>query len=217
MSTVVQECFYSQIEESSKVTFEFQVVYGGRLDVDARILKVGECSESTYLLVNLGTPWLVKCTFRALMLCWFLCLATEWSTAWNSFAALNTQLNDQNSQEEIYNAEKSETGSHTFTAHSTGEYGFCFSNRMSTVAHKTIYLDVVIGNDDPLIQYCVWCFYDCCVPLWIRRTNESRLLYADVLFRLMCVYFNTRLPLNFLAVGMPKNIIKRLRKWKRRW
>eukprot|EP00041_Stephanoeca_diplocostata_P041926 m.9527 g.9527 ORF g.9527 m.9527 type:complete len:216 (+) comp6940_c0_seq1:185-832(+) len=95
-----EECFYSQIEESSKVTFEFQVVYGGRLDVDARIIK----------------------------------------------------LNNQNSQEEIYNADKSETGSHTFTAHSTGEYGFCFSNRMSTVAHKTVYLDVVIGNDDPLIQ-----------------------------------------------------------------
>ena len=32
------------------------------------------------------------------------------------------------------------------------EYSFCFSNKMSTIAHKTVYFEIVIGNSDPMVK-----------------------------------------------------------------
>ena len=50
----------------------------------------------------------------------------------------------------MWEEKRSSTGSHSFTAHTAGTYGVCFSNKFSTLAHKTVYFDFVVGNDDPL-------------------------------------------------------------------
>ena len=51
-------------------------------------------------------------------------------------------------QKQIFAEQKSETGSHTFKTEGIGhqEYSFCFSNKMSTIAHKTVYFEVIVGT-----------------------------------------------------------------------
>eukprot|EP00035_Acanthoeca_spectabilis_P021246 m.437162 g.437162 ORF g.437162 m.437162 type:complete len:208 (-) comp18071_c0_seq1:131-754(-) len=93
-----EQCFHELIEESQLVTVEYQVIYGGHMDIDVEVKMYPH---------NGGA-------------------------------------------EVLFHEAKSETGSHTFNAKQTGEFTFCFSNAMSTVAHKTVYVDVVVGNDDPL-------------------------------------------------------------------
>jgi hypothetical protein len=50
----------------------------------------------------------------------------------------------------VWNEKRSSTGSHTFTAGPSSTFGVCFSNKMSSMAHKTVYFDFVVGNDDPV-------------------------------------------------------------------
>ena len=52
----------------------------------------------------------------------------------------------------LWSMDKAQTGSHTFAAPKAGTYELCFSNKMSSFAHKTVYFDFVAGNDDPLLE-----------------------------------------------------------------
>merc|ERR1712086_215263 len=88
-------CFYEEMDEGVQGTLEFQVVYGGHLDIDVIITDT----------VN-----------------------------------------------ELWSMRKAQTGSHSFRADRAGTYELCFSNEMSTMAHKTVYFDFIAGSDDPLLD-----------------------------------------------------------------
>ena len=52
-------------------------------------------------------------------------------------------INGIDSEVVIWNEKRSSTGSHTFQAGPSSTYGVCFSNKMSSMSHKTIYFDFV--------------------------------------------------------------------------
>ncbi|EDQ85422.1 uncharacterized protein MONBRDRAFT_29319 [Monosiga brevicollis MX1] len=95
MSPHQEQCFYEQVERGVSVSVDFQVVYGGRLDIDVEV---------------------------------------------------------REGQNIIWSQQRAQSGDHTFTATRTGEHAFCFSNKFSTVAHKTVYIDVVVGDDEPVLD-----------------------------------------------------------------
>ncbi|KAK9695742.1 emp24/gp25L/p24 family/GOLD [Popillia japonica] len=53
-------------------------------------------------------------------------------------------------KEIIYKQIKTQFDSHTFTAASTGVYIVCFSNEFSTFSHKLVYMDLQVGDEQPL-------------------------------------------------------------------
>ncbi|EGD74962.1 hypothetical protein PTSG_07187 [Salpingoeca rosetta] len=89
------QCFYDIAEQGTMVSMEYQVVYGGRLDID----------------VEVRSPSQV-----------------------------------------IWARRRSQADDHRFRAPMSGEYAFCFSNKFSTVTHKTVYLDVTVGNKEQVIE-----------------------------------------------------------------
>lgn len=93
-----KECFYEVIPKDEHCSLEYQVIYGGHLDIDAEVKHADGRS--------------------------------------------------------IYSEQRVDAGSHTFSGQGPGSvaYEFCFSNEMSSVAHKTLYFDIVVGNDDPLVK-----------------------------------------------------------------
>eukprot|EP00054_Salpingoeca_dolichothecata_P037439 m.10922 g.10922 ORF g.10922 m.10922 type:complete len:204 (+) comp7519_c0_seq1:46-657(+) len=95
MNPSEEQCFMEDIKGGVSATLEYQVVYGGRLDIDVKII---------------------------------------------------------HNNEVLHQERKSQAGSHHFTAGETGEYQFCFSNEFSTVAHKTVYFDVIVGEEEPLFE-----------------------------------------------------------------
>ena len=52
----------------------------------------------------------------------------------------------------LYNVQKKQYDSHSFTAEKSGVYKFCFSNEFSTFSHKTIYFDFQAGDEAPLTK-----------------------------------------------------------------
>ncbi|XP_017772320.1 PREDICTED: transmembrane emp24 domain-containing protein 7 [Nicrophorus vespilloides] len=50
----------------------------------------------------------------------------------------------------IYKQVKMQFDSHTFTAQHTGVYIICFSNEFSTFSHKLVYMDLQVGEEQPL-------------------------------------------------------------------
>ena len=52
----------------------------------------------------------------------------------------------------VWEQHKVQTESHTFTATVPGAYEFCFSNKMSTVAHKTVYIDIEVGEEEAPLE-----------------------------------------------------------------
>uniref|UniRef100_A0A182MK29 GOLD domain-containing protein n=1 Tax=Anopheles culicifacies TaxID=139723 RepID=A0A182MK29_9DIPT len=89
-----KECFHEEIMKNQTVTLEFQVVSGGRYDVD----------------VTLESP----------------------------------------TGEVIYKQIKTQFDSYQFIAAATGVYAVCFSNEFSTFSHKIIYIDLQVGEEQPL-------------------------------------------------------------------
>ena len=52
----------------------------------------------------------------------------------------------------LYNVQKKQYDSYTFTATTKGDFKFCFSNEFSTFSHKTIYFDFQVGDESPLTR-----------------------------------------------------------------
>lgn len=52
----------------------------------------------------------------------------------------------------IYDGQKKQYDSHTFTAQSEGIHKFCFSNEFSTFSHKVVYFDFQAGDEMPLTK-----------------------------------------------------------------
>lgn len=52
----------------------------------------------------------------------------------------------------IYNVQKKQYDSHTFSAQGEGIYKFCFSNEFSTFSHKVVYFDFQAGDEMPLTK-----------------------------------------------------------------
>ena len=50
----------------------------------------------------------------------------------------------------IYQEKRKQYDSVDFTADTTGEYYFCFSNEFSSFTHKVVYFDIMIGDEPPL-------------------------------------------------------------------
>eukprot|EP00049_Salpingoeca_infusionum_P009406 m.156713 g.156713 ORF g.156713 m.156713 type:complete len:291 (-) comp14330_c1_seq3:1461-2333(-) len=95
MKPHVTECFHEVANKGDEVFIDYQVVYGGRLDIDVEI-KFGDTV--------------------------------------------------------LWSARRSQTNEHSFRAHESGEYMFCFSNQFSTVSHKTVYIDVTVGDEEPVLE-----------------------------------------------------------------
>ncbi|XP_002737106.1 transmembrane emp24 domain-containing protein 3-like [Saccoglossus kowalevskii] len=89
-----RQCFHEEIDEGVKVRLEFQVVTGGRYDVDAIV----ESPQGGIL----------------------------------------------------YKETKKQYDSFTWKTDRKGVYKFCFSNEFSTFAHKVVYFDFMVGDDDLL-------------------------------------------------------------------
>lgn len=53
-------------------------------------------------------------------------------------------------KEILYRQVKSQFDSHTFVAAVSGPYAICFSNEFSTFSHKLVYMDLQVGEEDPL-------------------------------------------------------------------
>lgn len=53
-------------------------------------------------------------------------------------------------KEIMYRQVKSQFDSHTFVAPVSGPYAICFSNEFSTFSHKLVYMDLQVGEEDPL-------------------------------------------------------------------
>lgn len=53
-------------------------------------------------------------------------------------------------KEIIYKQVKMQYDSHTFTALHSGVYTVCFSNEFSTFSHKLVYMDLQVGDEQPL-------------------------------------------------------------------
>uniref|UniRef100_A0A7S3DHW7 GOLD domain-containing protein n=1 Tax=Palpitomonas bilix TaxID=652834 RepID=A0A7S3DHW7_9EUKA len=49
---------------------------------------------------------------------------------------------------ELFKKDKSGTGRFTFNAEASGEYSFCFSNKMSSVSKKTVSFAIEVGDED---------------------------------------------------------------------
>ena len=60
-------------------------------------------------------------------------------------------LYDENGNE-VYNVQKKQYDSHSFTAQTDGIYKFCFSNEFSTFSHKVVYFDFQAGDEMPLTK-----------------------------------------------------------------
>ncbi|XP_040570067.1 transmembrane emp24 domain-containing protein 3 [Lepeophtheirus salmonis] len=50
----------------------------------------------------------------------------------------------------IYQDQRKQYESFTFTALTSGEYSICFSNEFSTFSHKLVYFDLQVGEEAPL-------------------------------------------------------------------
>eukprot|EP00051_Salpingoeca_urceolata_P027579 m.482208 g.482208 ORF g.482208 m.482208 type:complete len:203 (+) comp22459_c0_seq1:133-741(+) len=95
MDPHAKQCFYEEIAKDTDVTLEYQVIYGGRMDVDVSI---------TY------------------------------------------------GDNVIFEEQRAQEGSHDFRAKKAGEYTVCFSNEFSTIAHKTVYMDWIVGDEEPILK-----------------------------------------------------------------
>jgi len=51
----------------------------------------------------------------------------------------------------IYDEKKKQYDSHQFTVEKPGAYEICFSNEFSSYSHKTVYFDLQVGDEPPLI------------------------------------------------------------------
>lgn len=52
----------------------------------------------------------------------------------------------------IYQQYKSQFDSTTFNTRTEGIYAMCFSNEFSTFSHKIVYLDLIVGDEKPLLK-----------------------------------------------------------------
>ena len=50
----------------------------------------------------------------------------------------------------VYSTTKSKYDTFEFTAYTTGEYSFCFSNAFSSFTHKKVYMELIVGDEEPL-------------------------------------------------------------------
>ena len=55
-------------------------------------------------------------------------------------------------QRMLYKERKKQYDTYTFTSDMKGIYKFCFSNEFSTFAHKLVYFDFMVGDEDPLLR-----------------------------------------------------------------
>jgi protein ERP2 len=53
---------------------------------------------------------------------------------------------------EFYSTQRSKYDTVEFVAETTGEYQLCFSNEFSSLSHKTVYFEFVIGDEPPLTK-----------------------------------------------------------------
>ena len=52
----------------------------------------------------------------------------------------------------IYNEQRKKYDTFEFTAHTTGEYEFCFSNEFSSITHKRVYFELISSDEPPLTE-----------------------------------------------------------------
>lgn len=52
--------------------------------------------------------------------------------------------------EVLYRGVKKQADSYSFVAEETGVYKLCFSNEFSSVSHKLVYMDFMVGEEKPL-------------------------------------------------------------------
>ncbi|XP_022090819.1 transmembrane emp24 domain-containing protein 7-like [Acanthaster planci] len=90
-----KQCFYEEVEKGQKCTLEYQVVTGGKYDVDVI-------------------------------------------------------LSDVNDKNVLYKERRKQYDTFTFTPKEKQVYKFCFSNEFSTFAHKVVYFDFMVGEEDLL-------------------------------------------------------------------
>lgn len=50
----------------------------------------------------------------------------------------------------LYKGIKKQSDSYSFVAEETGVYRLCFSNEFSSVSHKLVYMDFLVGEEKPL-------------------------------------------------------------------
>ncbi|XP_072019798.1 transmembrane emp24 domain-containing protein 3-like [Amphiura filiformis] len=55
-------------------------------------------------------------------------------------------------QRVLYKERKKQYDTYTWTTDMKGVYKFCFSNEFSTFAHKLVYFDFMVGDEDPLLR-----------------------------------------------------------------
>ena len=55
-------------------------------------------------------------------------------------------------QRPLYKERKKQYDTYTWTTDIKGVYKFCFSNEFSTFAHKLVYFDFIVGDEDPLLR-----------------------------------------------------------------
>lgn len=53
-------------------------------------------------------------------------------------------------QSVLYQGVKKQFDTHQWTASLSGQYTFCFGNEFSTFAHKLVYFEIIVGDEDPL-------------------------------------------------------------------
>ncbi len=93
-------------------------------------------------------------------------MATSWVIAQVVYGGrLDVDLEVVFDSEVVHSEKGKQTGTYTFKSERSGEYQFCFrypsyyydklifwSNEMSTMAHKTIYIDVIVGAEAPILS-----------------------------------------------------------------
>lgn len=50
----------------------------------------------------------------------------------------------------LYQVVKKQSDSYSFVASETGPYRLCFSNEFSSISHKLVYMDFMVGEEKPL-------------------------------------------------------------------
>ncbi|XP_071788738.1 transmembrane emp24 domain-containing protein 7-like [Asterias amurensis] len=90
-----KQCFYEEVDKGVKCTLEFQVVTGGKYDVDVT-------------------------------------------------------LSDVDEKQFLYKERRKQYDTFNFTPKEKKVFKFCFSNEFSTFAHKVVYFDFVVGDEDAL-------------------------------------------------------------------
>lgn len=102
-------------------------------------------------------------------------------------------------KEVLYKQVKSQFDSHTFVAPVTGPYAICFSNEFSTFSHKLVYMDLQVGDEDPLPGIGEQVTVMTQVYLILIDYFFNYLNYSSLICHLQAVWCSNRLPTLLIA------------------